>query len=212
MRSPTYRPLSPAALADEVAGRCRALADGTAPVRVAVDGAAAADPGMLADAVAELLRTAGVPVARVSLADWLRPASLRLEHGHTDGETYRRGWFDLPALDREVLAPLGPGGTGLWLPTLWDAARDRATRAKRRGVAPGTVLLVDGPMLLGQWLPFELGVHLHVSAEALLRRTSEEHRWTVPPLLAHEAEVGTDELADVLVRAEHADRPALRTG
>ena len=212
MRSPTYRPLSPAALAEEVARRCRVLADGTAPVRVAVDGAEAAGPGMLADAVAELLRTAGVPVARVSLADWLRPASLRLEHGRTDEETYRRGWFDLPALDREVLAPLEPGGTGLWLPTLWDAALDRAARAKRRRSAPGTVLLVDGPMLLGHGLPFELGVHLHVSAQALLRRTPEEHRWTVPALLAHEAEVGTDELADVLVRTEHADRPALRTG
>ena len=212
MRSPTYRPLSPAALADEVARRCRALDDGTAPVRVAVDGAEAADPGMLTDAVAVRLRAQGVPVARVSLADWLRPASLRLEHGHTDEESYRRGWFDLPALDREVLTPLEPGGTGLWLPTLWDATRDRSTRAERRAAAPGTVLLVDGPMLLGQWLPFELGVHLHVSAGALLRRTPDEHRWTVPPLLAHEADVGTDELADVLVRAEHGDRPALRTG
>lgn len=210
--SPSYRPLTRDALADEVAVRCRLPAHGPGVVRVAVDGADAASPGVLADAVAQRLRSEGTPVARVSLADWLRPASLRLEHGRDDEESYRSAWFDLAALDREVLGPLGPGGSGLWLPTLWDAGRDRATRTPRRAAAPGTVLLVDGPMLLGRWLPLELGVHLHVSAAALLRRTSDEQRWTVPALLAHEDEVGTDGLADVLVRAEHADRPALRVG
>jgi hypothetical protein len=210
--APTYRPLSTAALADELAARCRAARTLPDVLRVAVDGADAARPGVLADAVAERLRAGGLPCARVSLADWLRPASLRLEHGRADEESYRSGWFDLAALDREVLGPLGPGGSGRWLPTLWDVARDRATRAERRTAAPGTVLLVDGPALLGRGLPFELTVHVHLSAAALLRRTPEDLRWTVPALLGHEEEVGTDELADVLVRAEHADRPALRTG
>lgn len=212
MSAPTYRPLSPAALAAELASRCRAARTVPDVLRVAVDGADAARPGVLADAVAELLRAGGAPCARVSLADWLRPASLRLEHGRADEESYRSGWFDLAALDREVLTALAPGGGGQWLPTLWDAGRDRSSRAPRRTAAPGTVLLVDGPMLLGRGLPFELTVHLHVSRAALLRRTPEDLRWTVPALLEHEDEAGTDQLADVLVRAEHADRPALRTG
>lgn len=206
MTSPRFRSLSPSALADEVARRCLGL-DPEPGVRVALDGADAARPAELADAVAQRLELAGRPCARVSLAHWWRPASVRLEHGR-DADAYRR-WFDLDALGREVLDPLGPGGSGEWLPMLWDAGADRSTRAQRRTAPAGTVLLVDGPMLLGQWLPFELGVHLHLSAAALARRTPAEQHWTLDALVEHEQEVGTDDLADVLVRAEHADRPAL---
>ncbi|MEO6879746.1 MAG: uridine kinase [Mycobacteriaceae bacterium] len=206
MTSLRFRSLSPSALADEVARRCLDL-DPEPVVRVALDGADAARPAELADAVAQRLELAGRPCARVSLTHWWRPASVRLEHGR-DADAYRR-WFDLDALGREVLDPLGPGGSGEWLPMLWDAGADRSTRAQRRTARTGTVLLVDGPMLLGQWLPFELGVHLHLSAAALLRRTPAEQHWTVDALVDHEQEVGTDDLADVLVRVEHADRPAL---
>lgn len=203
-----FRPVTPAVLADELALRCAGL-DPERGARVVLDGADAAAPGALANAVATRLRAAGRPCARVSLADFWRPASLRLEHGR-DAESYRSAWFDLGALVREVLDPLGPDGSGTWLPTLWDPSTDRATRAGRRVAAPGTVLVVDGPMLLGQWLPVELGVHLHLSAAALRRRTPDDEAWTVPALLEHEDDVGTDDLADVLVRSEHADRPAVR--
>lgn len=201
-----FAPLSPGALVDEVSRRCLGLG-AERVVRVAVDGADAAAPAELADAVAERVELAGRPCARVSLVHWWRPASVRLEHGR-DAEAYRR-WFDLDALAREVLDPLGPGGSGEWLPTLWDSESDRSTRARRRSAAPGAVLVVDGPMLLGQGLPLELGVHLHLSRAALLRRTPDAHRWTVDALVEHEEETGVDALADLLVRAEHADRPAL---
>lgn len=199
-----YLPLTPRALATTLAERCRPGG------RVLVDGADAAGPAGLADAAATLLRAAGTPCVRVSAADFLRPASLRLEHGHTDELSYRTAWFDVAALRREVLEPLGPGGTGWWLPSLWNPRTDRATRVARQAAAPGTVLLLDGPMLLGADLPAELGVHLHLSEAALRRATPPGDAWTVPALLAHEAAVGTDEAADLLVRAEHAERPALR--
>lgn len=210
MPSPSYRSLTPHTLAGAVADRCLGAAPGGPALRVAVDGADAAAPGELADAVADLLAARRRPCARVSLADWLRPASLRLEHGHTDEESYRTAWFDLGALVREVLDPLGPGGSGRWLPSLWDPVTDRATRAPRHHATPGTVLLVDGPMLVGAGLAFELTVHLHLGEGALRRRTSADQLWTVPALLAHEAEADTDAVVDLLVRAEHADRPALR--
>lgn len=206
MTSLRFRSLNPSALADEVTRRCLGL-DPEPVVRVALDGADAVQPAELADAVGRRLELAGRPCARVSLAHWWRPASVRLEHGR-DADAYRR-WFDLDALRREVLEPLGPGGSGEWLPMLWDAEADRSTRAQRRTAPAGTVLLVDGPMLMGQWLPFELGVHLHLSAAALLRRTPNDQHWTIDGLIDHEQAVGTDDLADVLVRAEHADRPAL---
>lgn len=204
---PAYQSLSPAALAAMLARRC--LSEATQPhLRVAVDGADAARPGVLADAVADIVRAGGRPCARVSLADWLRPASLRLEHGRADPDSYRYGWFDLDALQREVLRPLGPGGSGSWLPTRWDPVTDRATRQRRQPAAPGTVLLVSGPMLLGAGLDFELTAHLHLSEAALHRRTPDDLQWSVSALVAHERD--TAATPDWFVRADHAERLALR--
>lgn len=208
--APRFRPLTPDALDEEVLGRCLAATAGGVALRVAVDGADAARPGALADRVAALLRAAGRTPLRVSAADFLRPASLRLEHGHQDPTSYQQDWVDHGALAREVLDPLGPGGAGTWLPRLWDAARDRSARETVREAAVGSVLLLDGPMLLGRGHPLDLAVHLHLSEAALRRLTPAADSWTVPALLEHEASVGTDEAADLLVRAEHADRPALR--
>ncbi|GAB2920229.1 hypothetical protein GCM10027047_17070 [Rhodococcus aerolatus] len=210
--APRFRPLTPDALADEVLARCLAAPAGGVALRVAVDGADAARPDLLADLVAARLRAAGRAPLRVSAVDFLRPASLRLEHGREDPTSYQQDWVDHGALAREVLDPLGPGGAGTWLPRLWDAARDRSAREPVRPAAAGSVLLLDGPMLLGRGHPLDLVVHLHLSAGALRRLTPDADGWTVPALLEHEDATGTDDAADLLVRAEHADRPALRVG
>ncbi|WP_055587719.1 nucleoside/nucleotide kinase family protein [Peterkaempfera griseoplana] len=202
------RPISPERLAGELADRIAAL-PGTPWVRVAVDGAPAAAPGALADTLAASLRVRGRPVLRVSAGDFLRPASLRLEYGHQDPDSYYDGWLDTGGLLREVLAPLDPGGSGRVLPSLRDAATDRATRAPYTELPPGGVLLLDGALLLGRWLPFELTVHLALTAGALARRTPAEERWTLPAYERYDAEAEPAEAADVVVRADDPRRPAL---
>ena len=67
-------------------------------------------PGPLADALVDPLRVRGHPVVRVRAADQLRPASLRLERGRTDPDSFYDDWLDADGLRREVLDPLGPGG------------------------------------------------------------------------------------------------------
>ncbi|MFC1400729.1 MULTISPECIES: uridine kinase [Streptacidiphilus] len=207
------RPLTPAALADTLAERVHALPlpEG-GRLRVAVDGAPAADPGGLAEAAAALLRLLGRPVVRVSAADYLRPASLRLEYGHQDADAYFDGWLDTNALFREVFDPLEPGGSGLVLPALWDARADRAVRALPVPLPPGGVLLLDGPLLLGRWLPLDLTVHLRLSPAALERRTPEDERWTLPAFARYEAETLPTDAADLVVRADDPRRPALVVG
>ena len=64
----------------------------------------------------------------VAAADFLRPASVRLEYGREDPDEFLDGWLDEAGLRREVLDPAGPDGTGRVLPRLWDAAADRAYR------------------------------------------------------------------------------------
>ncbi|AXI81453.1 uridine kinase [Peterkaempfera bronchialis] len=206
--TPSVRPITPERLADELADRIAAL-PGTPWLRVAVDGAPAACPGALADALCEPLRLRGRPVLRVSAGDFLRPASLRLEYGRQDPDSYYDGWLDSGGLLREVLAPLDPGGSGRVLPSLRDAASDRATRAPYTELPPGGVLLLDGALLLGRWLPFELTVHLALTPGALVRRTPPEEHWTLPAYARYDAEAEPTGSADVVVRADDPRHPAL---
>lgn len=137
--APEVRPLTPELLAAELVDRIDRTAEDLPWTRVALDGASAADPGALADALVEPLRVRGREVLRISAADFLRPASVRLEYGRHDAEAYYDRWLDTGALFREVFDPTEADGSGLVLPSLWDAARDRATRAERVPLARGGV-------------------------------------------------------------------------
>ncbi|MFF0310729.1 uridine kinase [Streptosporangium sp. NPDC004379] len=202
------RPITPSLLVEELADRISAAPPG-AWTRVALDGAPAARPEDLADALVGPLRLRGREVMRVSARDFLRPASLRLEHGRTDPDAYYDDWLDLKGLVREVLGPLGPGSSGRVVPTLWDSVTDRATRAPYVTVPPGGVLLLDGELLLGRGLPFDLTVHLWLSPGALARLTDPALRWTLPAYARYEDEAGPVKNADVVVRADDPRHPAV---
>ncbi|WP_318987625.1 nucleoside/nucleotide kinase family protein [Cellulomonas iranensis] len=197
------RPLSPDAVVRHVLdavvaapGRRRVLVDGAAPLR----------PAGLADALVDPLRAAGRAVVRVHADDFLRPASLRYEHGRRDPDAYLEGRLDAGALAREVLDPFAVDGT--WLPSLWDAARDRATRADRQRAPEGAVLLVDGELLLGRWLDADLTVHLTARPATLARRLGDD-AWQLPAFARYEQEVAPQDVADVVVRVDDPRRPAL---
>ncbi|UGQ13642.1 uridine kinase [Yinghuangia sp. ASG 101] len=178
-------------------------------LRVAVDGAEAGAPGALADALVDPLRAAGKAVRRVSAGDFLRPASVRLEHGRHDADAFYWSWLDEGGLRREVLDPLEPGGTGRVLPSLWDAERDRATRAAYVELPRGGVLVLDGQLLIGRGLPLDLTVHLSLSEGALRRRTPDDARWTLPAYERYRAECFPEDSADLVVRWDDPRRPAL---
>lgn len=197
-------------LTDALAAHADALepADGGPWLKIAVDGAPAARPGDLAEAVAEALRLRGRAVLPVSTAGFLRPASLRYEYGKRDPDSYFGSWFDTGALWREVFGPLEPGGSGRVLLDLWDPATDRATRSPYHRLPEGGVLILHGPLLLGHWFPFDLSVHLRLSAGALRRRTAEDELWTLPAFARYEDEVAPADGADVVVRADDPGHPA----
>lgn len=207
--TPISRPRLAAALAQKVAGQDPPAGPWW---RVAVDGAPAAGTAQLADDLAAALPPLGHPVLRVRAADFWRPASLRLEYGHEDVDAYYQLWLDTGALRREVLDPLGPGGSGRALPSLRDPGTDRATRAEYVELPPGGVLVLDGPLLLGQGLPLDLTVHLRLSPAALARRTDEAERWTLPAFARYADEVLPEESADVTVRADDPRHPAWTGG
>ncbi|MGY1769618.1 uridine kinase [Blastococcus sp. SYSU D00813] len=182
---------------------------GATALRVAVDGPDAADPAALAGAVADRLPALGRPAAVVPAPGFYRPASLRLEHGRTDPDARYTDWLDAGALSREVLDPLGPGGSGEYLPVLWDLARDRAARVPRRPLPPGGVVLVAGSLLQGLGLAFDVVVHLRVGPAARRRRTPDADAWQLPAFDRYDDEVDPVALADAVVLADSPDHPAL---
>ena len=141
--------------------------------------------------------------------DFLRARSIRLEHGRDDPDAFHDLWYDVPALRREVLDPLGPGGDGTWLPRLRDPETDRSVRDGRRAAAPGTVAVVDGRFLLRDDLRdgFDLVVHLDVSPAARRRRVPGDEAARVLP--AWERYLAAAGPADMVVRHDHPGRPAL---
>lgn len=202
------RPISHPALVTELAGRILATPRDRR-LRVALDGAPPTRPEDLADRLVEPLQVGGRPVLRVSARDFLRAASLRYEFGRRNPDAYYDDWLDTGALQREVLGPLGPGGTGKALPTLWDSERDRATRAQYVAVPPGAILLLDGALLLGRGLPFDLTVHLHLSPPALARRTEDPQAWTLPAYHRYDRDVRPRQTADLAVKVDDPNHPAL---
>lgn len=180
--------------------------------RVVVDGAGPADPHSWADALQAQVRLRGRPTLRVSAADFLRPASLRLEHGRHDPDAFYTEWLDAAALRREALDPLGSGGSGLVLPRFWDSRTDRSPRATPVPLPSGGVLLVDGSLLLGVDLPVDLRVHLHLSDAALRRQMPAELAWTLPAHRRYAEEVRPVRRADLVLLVDHPDRPAVLDG
>lgn len=189
-------------LSDGIARRC-----GGGRLRVAVDGAPATGPGDLADSLIDPLRVRGHAAVRVRAEDYLRPASLRFERGRDDPDSLYEDFLDVAALNREALAPLAAGAPVRT--RHWDAATDRAARDAPVPVPDGGVLLLSGGLLLGQGLAVDMAVHLSMSAAALSRRTPADLAWTLPAYRRYTEEVDPAGFADVVVRVDHPDRPAL---
>lgn len=195
-------PIFPDVLVERI---CERIPFGTRTIGV-VDGADAADPVAFAHRIRERIRSTGRACDVIDLHDFVRPASLRFEYSRTDDITYRTAWFDFDALQREVIAPMAPGGRGRYLPRLWNEAVDRSARESLKDSADDHVLVVAGPTILGR-VDAAVTVHLKLSAGALRRRTAEHEQWTIEPLTQFYAE--TDAEPEFTVRWDHPDKPAL---
>jgi hypothetical protein len=200
------RPVTPDTLVVDITDRIGAMPGW---VRVGIDGAPAAQPQSLADALVMPLRAKGREVVRVRAEDHLRPASLRYERGRRDPDSFYEDWLDTDGLFREVLAPLEPGGDGRIRPVRFDAAADRASRTGFTAVPPDAVVILSGPLLLGHGLPLDLTVHIVLSPAALARRTDPELAWTLPAYERYAREVDPAAWADVVVRADDPRHPAI---
>ena len=159
-------------------GVLSAIADAVAdrgPLRVAVDGPDAAGKTTFADELAAVVVARGRPLVRVSLDGFHRPRGERLARGALSAEGYLEDSFDLAALRRDVIEPLGPGGTRCIVRARYDWRADAAVEAAPEIVADDAVLLLDGVFLLRAELAgfWERSVFLFARPEVVLARALE---------------------------------------
>ncbi|MBA3339855.1 MAG: uridine kinase [Geodermatophilaceae bacterium] len=202
--------VDPHTLPDALAAQLvRMEVPGTA-LRVAVDGPPAAGPSGFAESLVVPIRALGRPAVLIRADTFWRDAALRLENGRTDLASFATGWLDAGALRREVLDPVGPAGHGRFIPSLRDPVSNRMTREPARAAQPGSILLISGELLLGRGLPFDHTIHLALSPAARRRRTPEQWQWTLPAFDDYDATVDPVGQADVALRYDDSEHPAIR--
>lgn len=141
-------------------------------VRVAVDGVDGSGKSVFAGQLADELRTRGRPVAEVSLDDFHHVRAIRYRRGRTSPVGFWLDSFDHQRFVADVMAPLGPGGSGRYRPRLHDLATDEILDVPTEVVTPGSVLLVDGLFLHREELAehWDFSIFLQVPFEKTARR------------------------------------------
>jgi uridine kinase len=194
------------------------------PVRVGVDGPSAAGKTTLADRLADALRAVTRrTVIRAELDHFMRMVTDRDAYPYDSPESYYLDAWDHPAIRRELLVPLGPGGDRRYRTALTDSA-GAATRDLPARTAPDdAILIADGVFLQRLELDahWDLRIYVHVDAAESLRRgvardagwmggvAEAERRYRTKYLPGEErygAEVRPAERADIVL-----GRPAKQT-
>jgi uridine kinase len=151
---------------------------GDSVARVAVDGVDGAGKTVLADELARLLRERSVPVIRASVDGFHHPRHVRYRRGRDSPGGYYLDSYDYDALERLLLAPLGPGGDRRFVRAVYDVERERPVAGSVEVADPESILIFDGiflhrPELRSFW---DYSVFLDVPFEVSVARGAERHR------------------------------------
>lgn len=137
-----------AAITDAVA----ALPNGR-PQRVAVNGRIASGKTTLATELAKAIRLQGRPVLHVGVDGFHNPVAVRYRQGRASARGYYEDAYDLEAVARLLLQPLGAGpnsSDGTWSihTRCHDLHTDTPINDPPESVNADTILIVDGSFLL----------------------------------------------------------------
>jgi len=142
------------------------------PTRVAVEGITASGKTTWAADLVAALEAGGRPATHVSMDGFHHPAAHRRRQGPMSADGYYEDAYDLPALRRCLLDPLGPGGDRSMRTAVIDLASDRPVDPSQVLVAPNGVVVVDGSFLARPEVAdgWDVRVWLEVSFEVALTR------------------------------------------
>jgi uridine kinase len=141
-------------------------------VRVGVDGGEGAGKTTLGDELAAAVRDLGRPVIRASVDSFHNPRAVRYRRGRDSPQGFFLDSYDYGLLQRVLLDPLSPGGSGRYRVAAFDYVEDEPTLTPERVAAPNAVLIFDGIFvhrseLSGYW---DYSIFLRVSFDTSIPR------------------------------------------
>ena len=140
-------------------------------LRVAIDGPLASGKTSLAEELAAAA-ACEAPVIRAGLDGFHRPRAERYARGRASALGYYEDARDYRAIRRELLDPLGPGGSCRYRTTVFDLAADMPLDAPPAVAARDAVLIVEGTFLQRQEFDgaWDVVVFLDVDPDTSLAR------------------------------------------
>jgi uridine kinase len=142
------------------------------PTRVALDGIDAASKTMLADEIADVLEYEQRCAIRASIDGFHRPKKDRCRRGELSPEGYYYDSFDYVAIEKYLLIPLGPGGTGEYRTMVFDFRTDSPLLSPMLRAPRDAILLFDGVFLMRPELNGfrDIRIFVHIDFDTSLRR------------------------------------------
>jgi uridine kinase len=117
------------------------------PLRVAIDGVDAAGKTVLANELAEVMRSRGRSVVRASIDGFHNPRAVPQRQGPESPEGYFRDSFDYAALVEHLLGPMGPEGSRQYRRAVFDFRTDAAVASPLERAPDDAILLFEGVFL-----------------------------------------------------------------
>jgi uridine kinase len=138
--------------------------------KVGVDGVDGAGKTWLADELAREVEARGMPCVRVTLDGFHNPRLHRYRLGRDSPEGFFRDSYDYDRFRELVLEPLSPGGSGRYVPAIYDVQQEQPADPAPQQASAESVVVVDGIFLhrdevAGWWdfsiwleVPFEIAI------------------------------------------------------
>jgi uridine kinase len=151
--------LSYGEVVEQVSSGIDSIKDGQ-PVRVAIDGRTASGKSTFARALSAQLMRCGRSVVHTTIDGFHNPKTIRYARGRMSAEGYYHDARDLAAVRRELLDPLGPGGTREIRTHVFDLEADVPSIPAVVRFAETGVLVVDGTFLARPELASAWDIHV----------------------------------------------------
>lgn len=116
-------------------------------LRVGVDGVDGVGKTVFADMLARVIETSGRPVIRASVDGFHNKRELRYRRGRTSPEGFYLDSYNYGDLRKVLLDPLGPGGSRVYCPVIFDHVTDSPVPTLSSVADQGSVLVFDGIFL-----------------------------------------------------------------
>jgi uridine kinase len=152
-------------------------------VRVGIDGVDGSGKTVFADELADALRSIGRPGVRISVDDFHNVRAVRYRRGRSSPEGFWLDSFDYSRLRRDVLEPLGPGGSRSYRRAAHDLASDLVLRPADEHAPARAVLVMDGLFLHRDELTrvWDFSIFLDVPFEETARRMAKRDGSSTDP-------------------------------